>query len=166
MGWLVPWRCTHVLCRYAYSHCLACASLMCAYAMRVCLLSWLGSCRADVCLCYACVLTVLAWLMPRRCVHVSCMYAYSPCLALALPICAYAMNVCCASVMWCLACICLAEVWLMPRLLYLMPRMHLLGWMPRLLKLMPRMYLLGCGLADALFSILDASHVLAWQWLG
>ena len=38
--------------------------------------------------------------------------------------------------------------------------------MPRLLYVMPRMYLLGYGLADASPSILNASHVLAWQRIG
>ena len=38
--------------------------------------------------------------------------------------------------------------------------------MPRLLYLMPRMCLLGSGLADASPTLRDASHVLAWLWLG
>ena len=45
--------------------------------------------------------------------------------------------------------------------------LHVLAWLTRRLQyLMPCMYLLGCCLADASPSILDASHVPAWLWLG
>ena len=44
----------------------------------------------------------------------------------------------------------MAVTWLMPRLLYLTPRMDVLGY----------------GLADASPALLDALHVCAWLLLG
>ena len=38
--------------------------------------------------------------------------------------------------------------------------------MPRLLYVMPRMYLLGSGLADVSPSLSEASLVPVWLWLG
>ena len=89
MAWLVPRLCVYVLCMYAYSYKLARASPMVhmlrmytysyglaraspmyAPAMHAYPLLWLGLCLADVCMCYACIITLMAWLVPRPCVYV------------------------------------------------------------------------------------------------
>ena len=60
--------------------------------MHAYLLSWLGSCPACLCMCDACILTFMAWLVPRQCMHVlACvltlmgMHTYSCGLARASP---------------------------------------------------------------------------------
>jgi hypothetical protein len=92
---------------------LARTSPMHAWAMHADLLLLLGSCLAYACTCSACILTPMAGLVPRRCVHVLCMYSYSYDLARASPGCARAMHVyllvllrsCFACVCTCHACI-------------------------------------------------------------
>ena len=56
----------------------------------------------------------------------------------------------------------------MPRLLYVKPRMYLLGYglADATLSYLLSVRLLSSGLADASPTLLDASHVLAWLWLG
>ena len=81
MAWLMPRLCVHVLRSYAYSYGLTRASPMDACAMHVHLPSWLGLRLAYKCTCYACLLTLIAWLGPHLCVHMLCMYTYSHNLA-------------------------------------------------------------------------------------
>ena len=74
---------------YTYRHGLACASPINAHVMHAYLLSLLGSGLTYVCICYACILTLITWLMPGiltfmawpapcLCVlHILCMCTYS-----------------------------------------------------------------------------------------
>ena len=77
VAWLVPRRCVHVLRMHTCSYGLAQAPLMCASALHAYLLLWLGTFLACVCMCYAYVPTLMAWLVSRQCVHMLCMHTYS-----------------------------------------------------------------------------------------
>ena len=85
MAGLVPCLCMHVLCMHIYSYGLALASPIHALALHAYLFLWLGSCPAEVCMCYACILTPTAWPVPRLCIHILCMHTYSHGLAHAWP---------------------------------------------------------------------------------
>ena len=142
-------------------HGLARALLMCAYAVHVYLLSWLYSCLACVCICYACTLNFVTGLVPRQCMHMLSMSAYSQGLARASPayacamhvhsisawaraslLCAYAMHLCLLSgLSWCLAYVCICHY-------------------------VVCMYAFSCGLALASLLCAYAMHVCLLLWLG
>jgi len=84
-AWLWPRLGTQVSCMCTYSHSSALASPTLIGAMPVYLLTRLGSGRAHVHRCHACVLTLTAWLWMRPCAQVLCMCTYSHGLALASP---------------------------------------------------------------------------------
>ena len=75
-GLAIPRLCMHVPCICTYPYGLARSSPMCAHAMHAYLVLWLGSFLACVFLCNACILTLMAWLVPCLSVHVRCMYTY------------------------------------------------------------------------------------------
>ena len=122
MAWLMLCQCVHMLCMSTHSHGLACASPLCACAMHVYFLSWVGLCLGDVRMCYAGTLTLIAWLVPRLCVHMLCVSAYSHGSARAALMCAYAMHV--YLLYWlgsCLADVCMYHACMLTLLAWLLP---------------------------------------------
>ena len=102
---------------------------------------------------------LVAWLTPRLCVHVPCMYtsfhglAFAPCLHMQPRL--YAFNLARSLAMYACAVFVYLLSWLGSHLAYFVCAVHVYQY------LLPRVCLLSSSLADASLTLRNASHVLA-----